>query len=933
MAAELKVLEADAEAIKASRQLVEQGASSIRRTTIERLAKRKPQERFEQAVAQLRRIDERRTAEEQQAEAARIAAAAERAVLAARQQFARGDHEASISALEAYRPIHPTTTKALEELRLDLERILAQRAREEEERKRREAEEAARRAEEEKERKRIEAERAATVREVAALIGKADVATADKHFDQSAALLDQALALLPESADLAVARTRLARAIEAEETRKKREQIDRLLPAIGAAIDAGSFEPARKQLSDVAALGATAAEVTPLRQRLEDAVAQHGEMTSGLTALTNALDTAAASNNAAARIVVLDKALATTVNREPTARAALKLWPGYQDAVRRARDLREQASVLEAQRAIEETLAKRSRTGRLPSKALRKADRALRQAEIDFPNAPVWPSLREQMEALRSARAAEPTFVDTTLQRIRRIPSRAALALAVVLLAAVGVGVWRTWPSPPTPPGKEESLPTPPAGPSLLDRARAALAAGRPDEALDLGLQALDADSRDPGTIQFLTDLRSAAATAAAVARDKAAGAGASSRPDFTTAQQKLMDALALMAPRQTGDAIRMFGEAADLYRSAEAGASTPAEILALAQGESREGRTDGAVSYALRGLKQYPGDSGLTGFLGSLRRAASDKVGSARDAARKAGAGLPEGGAVAIKTYQSGVGQESVAARLGTQQTAEALTALKDAEALYRKAEQEAGNFKIAEANRRLAEATKLGAEIEQSLNSAANDLKAGKFDEAAKTVAGVLQKDPKNLRAQGLQQQISEARERDRVAANSAESRQRAIGLVNQARLTRGQRGIDLLREAQDADPTNADIGPLRQELQAEVAKPKTPAPPPVNDEELIRQALLQYAAAMRSMNPDNVLAITTAHTRAFLERQFKSVDAFIFQLPPNARITRDGNSARVQFAAPLQTGGGRQNNVTFEFVLARSGNIWRIESVTFR
>ena len=177
-----------------------------------------------------------------------------------------------------------------------------------------------------------------------------------------------------------------------------------------------------------------------------------------------------------------------------------------------------------------------------------------------------------------------------------------------------------------------------PKGPSLFEQATSRLAAGQRREALDLALQSLKADPQDEQMVQLLARLTSDASSAVSAARGKAVAAGAVSRASFRAAEQKTADAQAITEPLRTGDAIRAFEDAADLYRNSETEAFSVEEFLDAARKERTGGRIDRGVKYAIDGLKQYPGDDRLVGFLRMLRLEASSRVATARTAAKRAG-------------------------------------------------------------------------------------------------------------------------------------------------------------------------------------------------------------------------------------------------------------------------------------------------------
>nr|MBA2259573.1 hypothetical protein [Acidobacteriota bacterium] len=323
----------------------------------------------------------------------------------------------------------------------------------------------ARQAEEEKERKRLEAEKAAKGREVATLVADADKAIAAKRFDDAAGLLDRGSTLLPDSTDLARARTRLARAVDAEEKRANRQQVKGLLDQVPAAVDGARFAEAGERLTEAEGLGATPAEAGPLRENLRAAEVAHAQISGALAALKEAVASARATPAMEARVKALDAALATPISAAPTPRAAAGLWPEYQDALQQARGLRQEAAIAEARRRVELALSERS---------VRKAERALQAAEGAFPGGARWNALRQQVDALRAARAAEPSLLGSTVRQVRQNPLALWIA-AAVLAVVLGAAAWVLWPkgpvdpagkTPPETPAKSSGNPNPavPAG-------------------------------------------------------------------------------------------------------------------------------------------------------------------------------------------------------------------------------------------------------------------------------------------------------------------------------------------------------------------------------------------------------------------------------------------------------------------------------------
>ena len=254
--------------------------------------------------------------------------------------------------------------------------------------------------------------------------------------------------------------------------------------------------------------------------------------------------------------------------------------------------------------------------------------------------------------------------------------------------------------------------------------------------------------------------------------------ANATSRSGFKAAEQKRADAEAITDPLRTDETIRTFDEAADLYRRSETETFSAEEFLESARQERAAGRLDRAVDYAIDGLKAHQGNDALETFLRSIRTEAANKVTSARSAAQKAGA------TEASAPFKSAREKESAAnERTGPEKTPEALASLRDAEALYRQAEKEAEDFRDS---------------INADLATADKEFKAERYDAAERAVNAALGKESTNRRGLDLRRQITAAR--TRIA-----NRQRAATLVDDAKRTRGQKGIDLLLEAQKFDATN--------------------------------------------------------------------------------------------------------------------------------
>ena len=660
-------LHAAAQEIQAARTAVAREPAFIRRTTIERLERMTPRDLFERAIAQLRKIDDERTSAEKREDVERIAAAAERAAWTAREQFARGEHRAALKALESYVPAHAVITQTLGELRAEVDRREAEHhAKQEEQRRRLAAEQAALRAKQEEERTRVAAERAKKVHEVSALLAEAESAVTAERLDDAAVLLDRASKLLPGSSDVAGARSRLAGGIRIRDARLKRERISEILRRIDGDIHAGRLTAAGEGLSEAAALGAADAELGPLRDRLGLAQPEYALISSGLSALREALTAAKATTDPASRLTLLDRVLTNVVEQPPPTSAAAALWIEYQHALGQARSLRKDAAIEEVRARIDEELRRRS---------VRNAERALREAESTYPGLEIWIPLRSELEALRNSRPA-----------LRQIPASIAAGIAAVAVAATILAIWRPWirTSPPSKPAAVKTQT--PKRPSPFEQATSRLAAGQRREALDLALQSLKADPQDEQMAQLLTRLRSDASSAVSAARGKAVAAGAVSRASFRAAEQKTADAQAITEPLRTGDAIRAFEDAADLYRNSETEAFSVEEFLDAARKERTGGRIDRGVKYAIDGLKQYPGDDRLVGFLRMLRLEASSRVATARTAAQRAGS------TQASAAFKDAQEKERFAnARSAPEQTSDTLTALRDAEARYREAEKEA--------------------------------------------------------------------------------------------------------------------------------------------------------------------------------------------------------------------------------------------------
>ena len=437
----LRNLREAADEIDAARAAVAREPAPLRRTAIERLERREPKDLFAHSLVELRALDAERRVAEQQAEAERIAADAERVSVEARQQFARGEHEDALKTLEGFTPMLPPVSRALEDLRRDYQQILAARA------------------EEEKERQRLEAERAAKVREVAKLVADADKAVAEKRFDDAATVLDGASKLLPDSGDLAKARTRLARAIDAEERRVKQQRIRAVLDTVPAPIDRGEFTAAAEKLTEAETLGATSAELAPLREQLRAAQAEHAQISTALTTVKEAVARARNTAGADDRLKDLDRTLSGAIQAKPSARAAAALWPEYREALKQARSLRDEAGIAEARARISRALTDGS---------VRKAERALQEAEASYPGAAVWKSVRAEVETLRQTRAAEPSLAATALEKVRQNPLILWIAAAVLMLA-LAASAWVFWPRavvpPPDKPTTRMENPPPPKVP------------------------------------------------------------------------------------------------------------------------------------------------------------------------------------------------------------------------------------------------------------------------------------------------------------------------------------------------------------------------------------------------------------------------------------------------------------------------------------
>ena len=209
----------------------------------------------------------------------------------------------------------------------------------------------------------------------------------------------------------------------------------------------------------------------------------------------------------------------------------------------------------------------------LRRRSVRNAERALREAESTYPGLEIWIPLRSELEALRNSRPA-----------LRQVPASIAAGIAAVAVAATVLAIWRPWirTKPPSKPAAVETQT--PKGPSVFEQATSRLAAGQRREALDLALQSLKADPQDEQMAQLLTRLRSDASSAVSAARGKAVAAGAVSRASFRAAEQRTADAQAITEPLRTGDAIRAFEDAADLYRNSETEAFSAEEFLDAAR-------------------------------------------------------------------------------------------------------------------------------------------------------------------------------------------------------------------------------------------------------------------------------------------------------------------------------------------------------------
>jgi serine/threonine protein kinase len=200
------------------------------------------------AVEARRRAEEevRRRAEEQ-ARRAEDEARARTAVHTARERFVSGDHAGAMTALERFEP-GALVADALDELRVELREM---------------------------ERLRIEAERQAEARrkaaEAAERLRKATTRTLDdaaarleaQDLDGARALTREVLAQQPQHSD--------ARALDAEIERavERRRQVTAGLATARAHLDAGRFDDARRAISSIEKLDASAPDLVNLRRAAE----------------------------------------------------------------------------------------------------------------------------------------------------------------------------------------------------------------------------------------------------------------------------------------------------------------------------------------------------------------------------------------------------------------------------------------------------------------------------------------------------------------------------------------------------------------------------------------------------------------------------------------------------------------------------------------
>ncbi len=372
------------------------------------------------------------------------------------------------------------------------------------------------------------------------------------------------------------------------------------------------------------------------------------------------------------RIPGLVDSAATQLHEEHLARraAAQRKHEQYEREVQAARD------------AIALALSRRS---------VRAADRALREAEGAFPNESHWASLRAQLQDLRNVLAAEPSRIGRAMERIRETPLAGRAAAALLALILVFGTAWAVW----LRPGPADHTP----GPTKDYAVEFADA----ERAYDQGLvkdaigRALSVTSGAPEPIKeqavgLLQRIREAAATDTTAARAKAESAQSTAEPDFLGAVAKQSEAHALSDLSSTERAVALYGDAAQLFRSAAAKAFQPDEAVREAELEFRAGRIPRALQYLQRPLQSETPYQPAVALLNRIRQQVRARAADAKAALK--------GTAATTTKFKTAEGKMQTADKLtGFQDAARQLESYNEAEALYKGAAVEEMDSLLADA------------------------------------------------------------------------------------------------------------------------------------------------------------------------------------------------------------------------------------------
>ena len=289
--------------------------------------------------------------------------------------------------------------------------------------------------------------------------------------------------------------------------------------------------------------------------------------------------------------------------------------------------------VLAARDAIAQALSRRS---------VRAAGRALHHAEVAFPNEPHWASLRDQVEDLRKARAAEPSGIDRAVKAVREAPAGAKAAAALLALVLVVSSAWVLLPRSTTEPPPDSETKARPAPVDYAGALAAAERTYRQGQVKDAIVQALALSTESPDPIKgqalgLLQRIREAAASDATAARGKAESAQATSESADSAGVSKQGEAQAMNEPSSTERAVALYGEAVQFFRTAAAAGLQPSEAVREAEIEFRAGRTPQALEYLQRPLQGNTPYQPAVDLLNLMRQQARSRAADAKAALKGA--------------------------------------------------------------------------------------------------------------------------------------------------------------------------------------------------------------------------------------------------------------------------------------------------------